>query len=174
MAELISITSEALQAQVRDLLPSQNGFGEDLQASNVITPIIDLTPTSEGSGLREDLQTAIDFAVDFDLVSNTTTTIINTTGFWRVYGSIDIAGTGATLVGTFQITTGLATNTIFRVENAVNQASINVPFDFVVFLRAGDSLTATSSLQFVDISVFSRQIADVNGNLTNPLGYSAE
>ena len=41
--EIITVNSEALQTQIRDLLPSQNGFGSELQASNVITPIIDLT-----------------------------------------------------------------------------------------------------------------------------------
>ena len=51
MAQLISITSEALQATIRRLLPSQQGFGEDLQASNVITPVIDVTPTAEGLSL---------------------------------------------------------------------------------------------------------------------------
>ena len=45
MAQLINLTSEALQATIRRLLPSQQGFGEDLQATNVVTPIIDLTPT---------------------------------------------------------------------------------------------------------------------------------
>ena len=42
MAEIIRITSEALQATIRRLLPSQTGFGDDLQATNLITPIIDL------------------------------------------------------------------------------------------------------------------------------------
>ena len=55
MAQLISITSEALQATVRRLLPSQQGFGEDLQATTVVTPIIDLTPSAEGSETRQDL-----------------------------------------------------------------------------------------------------------------------
>ena len=56
--EIITVNSEALQEQIRDLLPSQNGFGSELQASNVITPIIDLTATAEGSSLGTDLQTA--------------------------------------------------------------------------------------------------------------------
>ena len=59
MAQITQITSEALQATIRRLLPSQQGFGEDLQASNVITPIIDLTPTAEGSSLSENLSTAL-------------------------------------------------------------------------------------------------------------------
>ena len=44
--EIITVNSEALQTTIRDLLPSQNGFGSELQASNVITPIIDLTATA--------------------------------------------------------------------------------------------------------------------------------
>ena len=52
MSQIIPIVSEALQATVRRLLPSQNGFGEDLQASNVIVPIVNLTPSAEGTELR--------------------------------------------------------------------------------------------------------------------------
>ena len=59
MSQIIRITSEALQATVRRLLPSQQGFGEDLQASNVITPVIDLTPTAEGSQLPIDFARAL-------------------------------------------------------------------------------------------------------------------
>ena len=59
MAQITTVTSEALQATLRRLLPSQQGFGEDLQASNVITPIIDLTPSAEGSILPDYLQTAL-------------------------------------------------------------------------------------------------------------------
>ena len=59
--EIITVNSEILQTQIRDLLPSQNGFGSELQASNVITPIIDLTATAEGSSLGSDLQTALAF-----------------------------------------------------------------------------------------------------------------
>ena len=61
MSQIISITSEALQATVRRLLPSQQGFGEDLQASNVILPVIDLTPTAEGSQLPNDLARSLNF-----------------------------------------------------------------------------------------------------------------
>ena len=53
--EIITVNSEELQSTIRDLLPSQSGFGSELQASNVITPIIDLTATAEGSVLRADI-----------------------------------------------------------------------------------------------------------------------
>ena len=80
--QLSSVTSESLQATIRRLLPSQQGFGAELAASNVITPIIDLTPSAEGSTIPVSMQQAINFggATSFD-VSNTTTVIINNTGF---------------------------------------------------------------------------------------------
>ena len=83
MAQIINITSEELQATIRRLLPSQQGFGEDLQASNVIMPVIDVTATAEGTQLPSYLQKAIS-VTDLNNVSvnNGTTTIINTPGFW--------------------------------------------------------------------------------------------
>ena len=78
MAQIKSITSEALEATVRNLLPSQQGFGEDLQAQNVIVPIIDLTPTAEGSQLPTSLQQAYGFddITSFN-ITNATTAIVN-------------------------------------------------------------------------------------------------
>ena len=73
MAQLIRITSEALQATVRRLLPSQQGFGEDLEASNVIQPIIDLTPTAEGNQLPFNLASAINFTDTTAISANSST-----------------------------------------------------------------------------------------------------
>ena len=84
MAQIASVVSEALQAKIRSLLPSQQGFTEDLQAQNVIVPIIDLTETASGSLLREDLQRAWDFGTGYDQCFIGTTTLVNTTGFWKV------------------------------------------------------------------------------------------
>ena len=58
MPQIIDITSEAIQATIRRLLPSQKGFGVDMQASNVITPIIDVTRTADGTQLPAELQYA--------------------------------------------------------------------------------------------------------------------
>ena len=88
MAQITSVTSEALQARVRTLLPSQQGFGEDLQASNVIMPVIDLTETASGSTLATNLQTALCFANEEFDVSNTTSTIVNDSGFFSVIGTV--------------------------------------------------------------------------------------
>ena len=48
------------------------------------------------------------------------------------------------------------------------QVLIN-PFEFIVFINAGDELKGTSSSTAVTFYGVTRQIADINGNLVNPL-----
>ena len=74
MAEIVPVVSEALEAQIRSLLPSQRGFGEDLQASNVIFPIIDLTPAAEGTTVPQYQQQAIAFGSQTSFVITNQTT----------------------------------------------------------------------------------------------------
>lgn len=178
MAQLIRITSEALQATVRRLLPSQQGFGEDLQASNVIQPIIDLTPTAEGSVLPAYLQTALSFgALNNARVVNTTTTVVSTPGFYRFFGSVDYRtfATGSSTVGRIFISDSLGTKDLIRSEYLIGNSSTNYQtFDFNVFLKAGDSLQVTSPNPDVIYNVSASQIADVKGNLINPSGFTFE
>ena len=51
-------------------------------------------------------------------------------------------------------------------------ASVDVPttqpIDFIVFLKAGDSLVMESTQTTITLSGVARQIADVNGNLIDP------
>lgn len=171
MAQIIRITSEALQATIRRLLPSQQGFGEDLQASNVIQPIIDLTPTAEGSSVPQNLQTALAFGSQtaFD-VSNTTTTIVNNAGFFRIFGIANMFGSGDL---TFDMSDGLANKQLLKYAGVSSQFS-TTPFDFVLFLRAGDSLSVTSGSVNIKCVGSTRQIADVNGVLTNPVGFTPQ
>ena len=87
MSQIINITSEALQATIRRLLPSQQGFGEDLQASNVIMPVIDLTPTAEGSSVPANLQNASAYGSNTTFfANNSTNTLVTGGGFYRVIG----------------------------------------------------------------------------------------
>lgn len=178
MAQLINITSEALQATIRRLLPSQQGFGEDLQASNVITPIIDLTPTAEGSEVRADLQTALAFGSQTAFgVSNANTTIVNTTGFYRVFATINARTlTGAGQEANFNLSDGVSTKKILiATYPATNTESHDTEIvDFVVFLAAGETLQAQTSNTATSIEGSTRQIADVNGNLVNPSGFTAQ
>ena len=176
MAQIIDITSEALQATIRRLLPSQKGFGEDLQATNVITPIIDVTPTAEGSAVPAYLQQALAFGSQtaFD-VFNTTSNLAGSPGFWRIIGT----STGRTSAGdigsSFQITDQLTTKTIwsFEMSGTSTIISFSESFDFIVFLRAGDQLQGVAGNP-MHLKGSYRQIADVNGNLISPSGFNPQ
>ena len=89
MGQEFVIKSTTLEDKINQLLPSQGGAqaGVDLSASTTIIPIVDLTESAEGSVLRQDLQTALSFnKVTSTSATNQTVTVINTTGYWRVFG----------------------------------------------------------------------------------------
>lgn len=178
MAQIISITSEALQATIRRLLPSQVGFGEDLQASNVIQPIIDLTPSAEGTITPELLQTALAFGSQTGFtVSNTTTTVANTAGFWRIIGTSNLKSDGAaTVANTININDGLGNKQMWGHSNSGSGTAYAVAtdYDFVVFLRSNDSLNIVTSDTEGIMRGSVRQIADVNGNLVEPSGFTPQ
>lgn len=179
MAQLINITSEALQATIRRLLPSQQGFGEDLQASNVITPIIDLTPTAEGSELPGNLQQALSF--DSQTVTEVavgTNTILTTTGFYRVFGQSIVLSTSSTIgLDKLLLNDGTSDKLIFNHNGATSVADVamaSMPFDFIIYLNPGESLKTNRLNGFSSFTVNTRQVADINGNLINPAGFVSQ
>ena len=175
MPEIIRITSEALQSTVRRLLPSQQGFGDDLQATNLITPIIDLTPSAEGSETRADLQTAIAFGSQTAFQANgATVTVVNTPGFFRIFGVSSCIGASGN--ARFEISDGLATKKIWSMgfPTSGSSAAMSVEFDFTVFLTSGDTLSAVSTSSLSLIGGSSRQIATVTGELVNPVGFTPQ
>jgi len=173
--EIITVNSEALQTQIRDLLPSQNGFGSELQASNVITPIIDLTSTAEGSGLPTNLQTALAFgSITSFNIQNTTTALASSPGFWRFYGVSNIRnGTSGNTANIFSMSDGLSTKNIWlhELEAVSTNTGTAVNYDFVVFLRAGDSVSGQSDSSRSTLTGSYRQIATGDGTLVNPNGF---
>jgi len=166
------INSQELENKVRELLPSQGGAGAgfDLSASTQIIPIIDLTEQAEGSNVRQDLQTALSFSTITNFnVSNTTTTILNNTGYFRIFGNYQGVTAGGDRDSEFVITDGAATKTLLKIGTpATADGSQIVPYDFITFLTAGDSVTATTSTADCFLIGCTRQIADINGSLTNP------
>ena len=160
MAQIINLTSEALQATIRRLLPSQQGFGEDLQATNVVTPIIDLTPTAEGSGLEPALQRAWDFSTGATIVSTTKTTLISNSGFWKVdLTALLRLSSASQLVWRVQIEdpAGTAKDVwLFSSNNAPSAGDVDSTMQdtFYVFLRAGDILTATAGLAGHEMAIW--------------------
>ena len=175
--EIITVNSEALQATVRNLLPSQNGFGSELQASNIITPVIDLTPSAEGTVLRQDLQKALTFGdTSTFAIANNTTTLTTVGGFWRVTGTISLNPTaGADANGSLIVTRNATDKALWSVNSALSgaQSQWTVSMDEIFFIAAGDTLKATCNAQ-AEWSGSYRQVASVTGELTAPQGFTAE
>ena len=167
MAQEFTIKSQDIENKINQLLPSQ-GYkqaGVEFSASTMVIPVVDLTETAEGSLLRQDLQTALSLtSVTAFAFSNSTQTLINTTGFYRVIGVTVFNGTGSAL---FRMTDGFTSKLLFE-TNQTTGTTFNDKFDFTVFLEAGDSLTLQSSSTNVFSRGVTRQIADINGNLVNP------
>lgn len=172
MAQEFIIKSQDIEDKINQLLPSQGGFqaGVDFSASTMVIPIVDLTETAEGSSLRQDLQTALSHnsITAFD-VANTTSTIINTTGYFRIFGTF--GGRSSTNnTGNFSITDGFTSKKFleFNEFGTGNANNSQVLFDFVIKLEAGDSVTASTDNVACVLAGSTRQIADVSGNLVNP------
>ena len=176
MAQIIRVTSEALQATIRRLLPSQQGFGEDLQASNIIQPIIDLTPSAEGSEFRQDLQTALAYGSQTVFKTAGTEDITDGTGFWRVIGTATAPVTNAARTGgAIQIDDGGNTKHVWNMSVSVASGTnvMIASFDFVVYLRAQDTLRAVVENSGT-MAGSARQIANSNGDLVNPSGFNPQ
>jgi len=180
MAEIVPIVSEALQQTIRQLLPSQNGFGDDLQAMNVIVPIIDLTPSAEGSSLGTSLQQAWDYGISTASASNSTAVLVNTSGFWKV----SLAGTLGTKQ-TVEVTASLTISDGITPKNLVSfrEGSTNVsanegmrPFSWegIVFLDSGESISLVSNDVYATMDASARQVASVTGVLQVPLNFIAQ
>ena len=175
MGQEFVIKSTALEDKINQLLPSQGGAqaGVDLSASTTIIPIVDLTESAEGSGLRQDLQRALSLtSISSFSVNNTTTTIINTTGYFRIFGCCSItSSSSAGLIGRINLTDGTTTKSLIDFVTLIGAdlRTNNNIFDFTAFLAAGDSCTVQAAGANVSIVGCSRQIADINGNLVNPL-----
>jgi hypothetical protein len=173
-----TVTSEALQLKLRQLLPSQQGFGTDLTASDTIIPIIDLTAAAEGSDVPEFLQTALAFGNQTSFtVTNTTTTIASTAGFYRIIGTSNIKTDSASTISVvININDGVSDKQVWgqsQTGSGTGYATAT-SYDFVAFLRPGDSLKVTTN----DVEGIAqgsvRQVADVNGVLVVPTGFTPQ
>jgi hypothetical protein len=173
MAEEFVINSPLIETKINQLLPSQGGFqpGVDFSASTMVIPIIDVTESAEGSVLRQDLQSSFSHgSITSFNVANTTTTIINTTGYFRVFGTCSgtFAG-GSTTTCQITLGDGSTDKVIYSQLGGVGFNSYFANnFDFLVFLKASDVVKVTSGGALLTFKGATRQIADISGNLVNP------
>lgn len=172
-----TITSESLESAYRALTPSQDGFTEDLMASNTIIPVLDLTADAQGETTPQNLQTALAFGSQTAFSAQGGSDVVaNTAGFYRIFGTATCRGVTNTPKCSFTMTDGVTVKTVWAMTglSAGSDTSDSELFDFVVFLASGESITAVSSQTSGIIQGSSRQIADVNGNLVNPSGFTPQ
>jgi hypothetical protein len=169
-----TVTSEALQLKLRQLLPSQQGFGGDLSASDTIIPIIDLTAAAEGSDVGENLQTALAFGSQTAFVANNSTVVIaNSPGFYRIFAGMTAQATGNCILS---MTDGVSTKVIYQMGYPTGGGTGNIhqDIDITVFLGVGESISAQATTGSDAILGSSRQIADTNGVLIQPSGFNPQ
>lgn len=178
MAEIVPVVSEALEAQIRDLLPSQRGFGEDLQASNVITPIIDLTAAAEGTNVPEYQSQALNHGGGTTFqVASANVDVATTPGFYRLTGTgMIVSNTSSNQSVIISMTDGITSKTMWKqfVPSGLGVNSFfNLNFDYIFFVASGITLNvlATSTASAAG-SI--RQVADVNGTVVNPSGFTPQ
>ncbi len=175
MAQEFTINSSFIEDKINQLLPSQGGAqpGVDFSASTMIMPVIDLTEAAEGSKLRADLQSASNFASTNVKAQNSDELIVNTTGYYKlIYAYGFDAGGGVTNFVRIYIDDGTTEKDVFRHDASSAGANTNVigNGDLIAFLSAGKSLRCQGSGSATSIiNVSSHQVADINGNLTNPI-----
>ena len=174
MAQEFIIKSQDIEDKINQLLPSQGGFqpGVDFSASTMVIPIVDLTETAEGSSLRQDLQTALshDSSTTFS-VANTSTDVITTTGYYRIFGNCSLNTNTTSKSGFIALSDGATTKSLitFSSLNGTSaRALMQIPYDFKVFVNAGDKIVVETDSSEILLNGVARQIADINGNLINP------
>ena len=174
MGQEFVIKSQQIEDKINQLLPSQGGFqpGVDFSASTTVIPIVDLTETAEGSTLRQDLQTSFSYnsATTFDITS-TNVTVINNTGYWRIFGQAGVSNGGSPTVNMNFTLFDVGTKIIQRFHSPIAGTAhslVIIPYDFIVKLEAGQELQASNNQTLSYLTGAFRQIATVQGDLVNP------
>tara|TARA_A100001015_G_C14872355_1_gene664906 strand:- start:242 stop:781 length:540 start_codon:yes stop_codon:yes gene_type:complete len=171
---------EAIEEDLNSNFPSQGQGNPPLyySLSEVVVPTYSINNVAEGSSLPENLQTAWDFSTGHSKLYNTTSTLISTPGFWQIDFTLTgllVKNAGSDDDTSFDLSDGISSKEIWQLTcwNAAQIGTGGVLEDrFVVFLRSGDSLSCSASINGL-VNVWYRQIATVNGELVNPLGFSA-
>lgn len=169
---------EAIEEDLNSNFPSQGQGNPPLyySLSEVVVPTYSINQAAEGSTLGENLQTAWDFSTGNAQQSGAgTTTLISNTGFWLVNLTATITyGAGGSTTAQMRINDGIGTKVVWKWEETFPNTDQHLTLESknIVFLRSGDSLEINCTAGAL-LTAWYRQIAAVNGDLVNPLGYSA-
>lgn len=173
----IPFVSEAFQRTFRQRFPSQTSTGRDLHVSDIVIPIVDFTPTSEGADLPNYLQLSRSKSIteiDTTTSSASAVTFITTSGFYRIalFLSNRLGQNDKNTTLRLDLDDG-SSNFGLGKYTTPNQ----VKDELTIFVPANFNARYTFSYQSgadgeLNMSVW--QIADVNGNLNFPSGYNPE
>lgn len=171
----IPFVSENFQRAYRNTFPSQTSSGRDLHVSDVVIPVVDFTPTTATTSIPFDLLASLNLNTTSQQVSTTTlTTLITTSGFYQIETDIFNKRTADVMGIQFIIVEGSTSTFVKTIQCGCLASASHKDF---VFLKAGTVLKAQAFAQIatgLDIFVTTTSIADVNGNLTQPNGYSPQ
>ena len=94
----------------------------------------------------------------------------NTTGYFRIFGDLSGRTSASNTLAKITLTDGLSSKIIknYVIQNNSTQIAIVNPFDFVVFMQAGDNVNVQTDSAVLTLAGATRQIADINGNLVDP------
>lgn len=167
------IVSETLQQEFRSTFPSQISSGRDLHVSDTIIPVVDFTAEAGASTLPDNLAQAFsyDSSTAFN-VNNTTTTVINTAGYWRLivnFSANDNAVTGD--AGKIVLNDGTTDKTLVNFQAYGSGAvanNINQAYDLIIYLKSGESVKITTVGTYSFGTGVSRQVATSTGTIVNP------
>ena len=179
----IPFVSEDFQRAFRNQFPSQTSTGRDLHVSDVVIPIVDFTPTSSGASLPQNLRFANSAGTNYKLYDsfiNPRQDVITSSGFYLIRGNFTAQVTGTDYANFDIDLQDKATSsiiTVLQLSEIYAGGGVN-EFEFIVFVTPENKVTVDTNIQGTSTRLrlfFSyQQIADVNGNLTNPVGYSPQ
>ena len=179
--EIITLTSESLEKAYRDLTPSQNGFTQDLMASNTIIPVLDLSSAAGGSSaLGPEYITALSIGGDrFESGTSAAAQAVSSlTGFVRVYGTLQymLSDSAGNYFAELYLDDGASEFVLVKSQMLTGvsvQSFDSISFDFVYFAASGVSLKYNGG-SFNKISLTASQIATDVGVLVYPSGYTPQ
>lgn len=170
------IVSETLQQEFRSTFPSQISSGRDLHVSDTIIPVVDFTAEAGASTLPDNLAQAFSYdSITSFSVNNTTSTVINTAGYWRLAVNFsaneNALGDSNRNAGLIVLNDGSTDKTLLNLQtygtNGIS-ANANQFYDIIIYVKSGESVKITTTGTYAYAVGSTRQVATSTGTIVNP------
>ena len=167
--------SEDFQRAFRNTFRAQTNSGRDLHVSDVVIPVVDFTPQASGTSLPSYLQNALSRSTENTSVTSTSfTQLFSTTGFYQMQITASVKGGDLTSAVSSYDGSSYIGLKAYLLKNGTN-SSDSLLDTIVVYNPPNHSIHQDTTISGTgEIRFYYTQIADVNGNLTNPVGYSPQ